>query len=211
LALDTYRRKRRFGRTPEPRGEPIRRATAPAEPTAGRFVVQRHRARRLHYDFRLEIDGVLASWAVPRGPTLDPRQRRLAVQVEDHPLGYFSFEGVIPRREYGGGDVIVWDWGHWLAEGSTTDAGKGLHDGELKLRLEGQKLHGAFVLLRMRWVRGSRNQWLLIKRRDEHAVPGWDAEGHPESVKTGRTNDEVAKGVRPKTRRAPPKAVAAHG
>jgi bifunctional non-homologous end joining protein LigD len=210
LTLASYGRKRRFGRTPEPRGEPIRRETTHADPTAGRFVVQRHRARRLHYDFRLEIDGVLVSWAVPRGPTLDPRQRRLAVHVEDHPLGYFSFEGVIPRGEYGGGDVIVWDWGHWVAEGSTTDAGQALDDGVLKLRLEGQKLHGAFILLRMRW-RGSRDQWLLIKRRDERAVPGWDPEDHPESVKTGRTNDGVAKRVRPKTRHSPPKAIAAHG
>lgn len=211
MTLETYRRKRRFGGTPEPRGEPRRGATSPAHATAGRFVVQRHRARSPHYDLRLELDGVLASWAVPRGPTLDPRQRRLAVQVEDHPLGYFSFEGVIPRGEYGGGDVIVWDWGHWVAEGSTTDARQALEDGTLKFRLEGQKLHGAFVMLRMRWLRGSKDQWLLIKRRDEHALPGWDPENHPESVKTDRTNDDIAKGVRPKTRHSPPKAVAVHG
>jgi bifunctional non-homologous end joining protein LigD len=154
--------------------------------------VQRHRATRLHYDFRLEIDGVLVSWAVPRGPSLDPRQRRLAVHVEDHPLGYYSFEGVIPRGEYGGGDVIVWDWGRWTADDSITDASKAVRDGELKFRLDGKKLQGKFVILRMAWREGRKDQWLLFHRRDDEAVPGWDAEDYPESVKTGRTNDQVA-------------------
>lgn len=162
-----------------------------ASATSGRFVVQRHRARRLHYDFRLEIDGVLASWAVPRGPTLDPQQRRLAVHVEDHPLGYYAFEGVIPQGEYGGGDVIVWDWGQWTADGSVADASEAVREGELKFHLEGTKLRGDFVLIRMAWREGRKEQWLLIHRRDETAIPGWDAEDYPESVKTGRTNDEV--------------------
>jgi bifunctional non-homologous end joining protein LigD len=192
MALDVYRRKRRFERTPEPPGDagepPGRGATA----TSGRFVVQRHRATRLHYDVRLEIDGVLASWAVPRGPSLDPQQRRLAVHVEDHPLGYYSFEGVIPKGEYGGGDVIVWDWGRWTADESVSDAAQAVGEGELKFRLDGAKLRGSFVLLRMAWRSGRKEQWLLIHRRDPQAVPGWDAEDYPQSVKTGRTNDDVA-------------------
>ena len=155
-------------------------------------MVQRHRATRLHYDFRLEVDGVLVSWAVPRGPSLDPRQRRLAIHVEDHPLGYYSFEGVIPRGEYGGGDVVVWDWGRWTADSSIPNASDAIADGELKFGLDGEKLRGNFVLLRMPWREGRKEQWLLIHRQDEYAVPGWDAEAYRESVKTGRTNEEVA-------------------
>lgn len=193
MALETYRRKRRFGRTPEPRPLPVRQGPA-ADDRGGRFVVQRHRARRLHYDFRIELGGVLVSWAVPRGPSLDPSQKRLAVRVEDHPLGYFSFEGVIPRGEYGGGDVIVWDWGTWSADESVADAGQALGAGELKFRLDGDKLRGRFVLLRTDFGRrrGRKDKWLLIHRRDEHAVPDWDAEDHPESVKSGRTNDDLS-------------------
>jgi bifunctional non-homologous end joining protein LigD len=192
VTLDTYRGKRRFDRTPEPPGEVVRRPRGRATASSGRYVVQRHRATRLHYDFRLELGGVLMSWAIPRGPTLDPGQRRLAVHVEDHPLSYYAFEGVIPKGEYGGGDVIVWDWGRWTADPDTPDAARALRDGELKFRLDGQKLHGSFVLLRMPWREGRKEQWLLIHRRDEDAVPGWDAEDYPESVKTGRTNDDVA-------------------
>jgi bifunctional non-homologous end joining protein LigD len=192
MTLDTYRRKRRFDRTPEPRGEPVRRRSDRASRTTGRYVVQRHRATRLHYDFRLEIEGVLVSWAVPRGPSLDPDQKRLAVHVEDHPLGYFSFEGVIPRGEYGAGDVIVWDWGRWTADPSIDDAAKSVRDGELKFSLEGEKLRGSFVLVRTNWYRSRKDQWLLIHRRDEAAVEGWDAEDYPESVKSGRTNEDVA-------------------
>jgi bifunctional non-homologous end joining protein LigD len=167
-------------------------AREPPSPTTGRYVVQRHRATRLHYDFRLELDGVLVSWAVPRGPTLDPQQRRLAIHVEDHAIDYFDFEGRIPGRQYGAGDVIVWDWGRWTVDRSTPDAPAALRDGELKFRLDGEKLRGAFVLLRMDWTEGSKDQWLLIHRRDAEAVPGWDAEDYPKSVKTGRTNDDVA-------------------
>ena len=203
MTLETYRRKRRFDRTPEPRGaalRPPRRGRATA--TTGRFVVQRHRARRLHYDVRLEIGGVLVSWAVPRGPSLDPRVRRLAVRVEDHPLEYFSFEGAIPGAQYGAGDVIVWDWGRWTADPEVTDAADALASGELKVALNGEKLHGGFVFVRADFGRDSRENWLLIHRRDHEAVGGWDAEDRPESVKSGRTNDEVAAGVaRRRTRR----------
>jgi len=213
VSLETYRRRRRFSETPEPSGEPVtsrRRATkasaapvkepatTPATATSGRFVVQRHRATRLHYDVRLEIDGVLVSWAVPRGPTLDPSQRRLAVHVEDHPLEYFDFEGVIPRAQYGAGDVIVWDWGRWSADPSVTDAARALDDGELKVRLEGEKLHGGFVFIRTDRMRRGKDKWLLIHRRDDEAITGWDAEDFPDSVKTGRTNDDLAR-----RRRAP--------
>src|SRR3954468_9625983 len=190
--LTQYRAMRDFDVTAEPAG---------GSPAAGggHFVVQRHRARRLHYDFRLEVDGVLASWAVPRGPSLDPGQRRLAVRAEDHPLGYFAFEGVIPAHEYGGGDVIVWDWGTYRASDDTPDAAQAVDAGEFKFELEGEKLHGAFVLVRTAGFGryrarpdGSRAKWLLIHRRDDDAVPGWDAEDEPYSVKSGRTNDEVA-------------------
>ena len=152
---------------------------------------------------------MLASWAVPRGPTLDPAAKRLAVQVEDHPLGYFGFEGVIPSGQYGGGDVIVWDWGRWTPEPEQPDPGLALRAGELKLRLEGEKLHGGFVLIRTdRWAKGSptKPKRLLIHRRDDTAIPGWDAEDHPASVKSGRTNEDVAIGRRATRRSRPPRA-----
>jgi bifunctional non-homologous end joining protein LigD len=161
-----------------------------------RFVVQRHRARSPHYDFRLEAGGVLVSWAVPKGPTLDPLARRLAVHVEDHSIDYFDFEGAIPRGEYGGGDVIVWDWGTWeLVQGD--DPLRAIEAGDLHFALHGEKLRGRFVLLRRGRAgtdpRGdTREQWLLLHKRDQFAVDGWDPADHPESVKTGRTNDEVA-------------------
>jgi bifunctional non-homologous end joining protein LigD len=199
VTLNVYRQKRRFDRTPEPPGGPLsRRRSVKSTKPSGRFVVQRHRATRLHYDFRLELGGVLVSWAVPRGPSLDPTHRRLAIHVEDHPIGYYSFEGVIPRGEYGGGDVIVWDWGHWTAEATIADAARALRKGELKFRLHGEKLCGSFVLLRMAWREGRKEQWLLIHRRDAHAVSGWDAEDYLESVKSGRTNEDVAARRRPR-------------
>jgi len=184
--LGTYRRKRDFGRTPEPAGDP-------AGPPAGgplRFVVQRHRARRLHYDLRFEMNGVLASWAVPRGPTLDPAARRNAVHVEDHPIEYLDFEGVIPAGEYGGGDVIVWDIGTWEPQ-KTDDPAAAVAAGELHAELHGSKLRGRLVLVRRDREPGEKEQWLLLHKRDEHAVPGWDPEEHPRSVLSGRTNDEV--------------------
>jgi bifunctional non-homologous end joining protein LigD len=181
--LAPYRAKRDFRVTSEPSG------TDPPPAAGRRFVVQRHRARRLHYDFRLEMEDVLVSWAVPKGPTLDPDVKRMAVHVEDHPLGYFDFEGLIPAGEYGGGDVIVWDWGTWsLAKGD--DAQKATADGELHIDLVGEKLAGRFVLVR-RGRQGEKDQWLLFHKRDDHAVVGWDPEDHPRSVKSGRTNDEV--------------------
>jgi bifunctional non-homologous end joining protein LigD len=186
--LAQYRRKRDFARSPEPPGAP-----SPVEVKGGRrFVVQRHRARRLHYDFRLEIDGVLVSWAVPKGPTLDPGVRRAAFRVEDHPLEYIDFEGVIPAGEYGGGDVIVWDAGVWEPHGAgdPPDPGGALAAGELHLDLSGEKLRGRFVLVRTDRA-GSKEQWLLLHKNDEHAVEGWNTEEHPRSVLSGRTNDEV--------------------
>ena len=194
MPLEEYRRKRDFGKTPEP---PPDLATATSG-RSGRFVVQRHRATRLHYDFRLEIDGVLVSWAVPKGPTLDPKVRRMAVHVEDHPIEYFDFEGIIPAKQYGAGDVIVWDWGTWEPEAPTLDGRKSVNDGELKFRLNGEKLKGRFTIVRTSGRGGSRpfegddgEQWLLIHKNDESAVSGWDAEDFPQSVKSGRTNDEV--------------------
>src|SRR5436305_1834032 len=188
-ALATYRKKRRFDATPEPAGAPPEASEGPG----GRFVVQRHRARRLHYDFRLEINGVLASWAVPKGPTLSAGVRRQAIHVEDHPIEYFDFEGVIPKGEYGGGDVIVWDWGRWTPA-KPGDAEKSIAKGELHFDLEGEKLCGRFVLVRSERnaPRSKQEQWLLLHKRDDCAVEGWDPEEHPRSVKSGRTNDEVA-------------------
>jgi bifunctional non-homologous end joining protein LigD len=185
--LTTYRRKRDFSVTPEPPGE--RRPSGPPSAAGHRFVVQRHRATRLHYDLRLEAAGVLLSWAVPKGPTLDPTAKRMAVHVEDHPLGYFDFEGVIPAGEYGGGDVIVWDWGTWRLT-DADDPLEAVAAGDVHFDLFGEKLHGHFALVR-RGAPGAREQWMLFHKRDEHAVEGWDAEAHPRSVKTGRTNDEV--------------------
>ena len=180
--LREYRAKRDFAVTAEPAG-------AAADAGGARFVVQRHRARRLHYDFRLEVDGVLASWAVPRGPSLDPAARQLAVHVEDHPIEYADFEGVIPRGQYGGGDVIVWDRGTWTPA-HTDDPATAIRDGELHFDLTGEKLAGRFALIRR--GRTGKDEWLLVHKNDEHARHGWTADDHPRSVLSGRTNDEVA-------------------
>lgn len=197
MPLEEYRRKRDFAKTPEP-------APSDVLERSGRFTVQRHRATALHYDFRLEINGVLVSWAVPKGPTLDPRPRRLAMRTEDHPIEYLPFEGVIPAGEYGGGDVIVWDWGTFEPEPETPDPYRALRGGEIKLILHGERLHGRYTILRTDDDDG-RERWLLLKKRDEFAVDGWDAEDHPTSVKSGRTNDEVRDGVKPRFEAAPPK------
>lgn len=184
MALAEYKRKRHFDQTPEP----------PPEVGAvegHRFVVQKHRASHLHYDFRLEMDGVLKSWAVPKGPTLDPAEKRLAMQVEDHPVSYVQFEGNIPEGNYGAGTVMVWDTGTWEPLG---DPAEMLRKGDLKFRLHGRKLNGEFVLAKMRSRRpGSKGtEWLLIKKRDESAVPGFDADKVSESVLTDRSLDEIA-------------------
>jgi bifunctional non-homologous end joining protein LigD len=184
--LREYRAKRDFAVTSEPEGS-VDVTTHPG----GRFVVQRHRARRLHYDLRLEIDGVLVSWAVPRGPSLDPAARQLAVHVEDHPLEYIDFEGVIPRGEYGGGDVIVWDRGTWTPV-YTDDPTAAIAAGDLHFDLEGEKLRGRFVLVRPKRQDSGKEQWLLLHKNDEYARHGWTADDHPRSVLSGRTNDEVA-------------------
>jgi bifunctional non-homologous end joining protein LigD len=193
--LAPYRAKRDFSKTDEPVGPservPHREPKAVrAEAAAPRFVVQRHRASRLHYDFRLEVAGVLVSWAVPKGPTLDPDVRRAAFHVEDHPLEYVDFEGVIPSGQYGGGDVIVWDAGTWEAA-ETPDPAAALTAGELHLDMHGQKLRGRFVLVRTKTDSSGKEEWLMLHKHDEYAVPGWSAEDHPRSVLSGRTNDEV--------------------
>ncbi len=181
MGLVRYRAKRRFARTPEPRGR-VARATK----AGGRFVVQKHDASRLHYDFRLELDGVLKSWAVPKGPSLDPADKRLAVQVEDHPVEYADFEGVIPQGQYGAGPVIVWDRGRWEPQG---DPREGLRRGKVAFTLDGEKLHGGFALVRMRTAGRDGKNWLLVKERDGEAKHGRAADvvGRlPESVKTSR-------------------------
>jgi bifunctional non-homologous end joining protein LigD len=185
VALEEYRRRRRFGVTPEPAGRArTRRRRGLA------FVVQKHRASRLHYDFRLEWNGVLLSWAVPKGPSLDPSVKRLAVQTEDHPLEYAAFEGVIPAGEYGAGTVMIWDRGTWEPE--TPDVDAGLRRGELKLRLHGRKLAGSWVLVRTRPTPGGRAQWLLIKHRDAAASEEDVARTQPRSVASGRLLAEIA-------------------
>ena len=165
--LSTYAARRDFERTPEPEGR-----ISTKTPAALRFVVQKHAARRLHYDLRLELDGVFKSWAVTRGPSLDPADKRLAVEVEDHPLDYGDFEGTIPERQYGAGTVMVWDRGTWTPEQASAE--EALRDGDLKFTLHGQKLKGSWVLVRMKHDRkgGSRVNWLLVKHRDGEAREG---------------------------------------
>jgi len=184
MALEEYKRKRRFEQTPEP---PAKLEKA----SQHRFVVQKHRATRLHYDFRLEMEGVLKSWAVPKGPSLDPADKRLAMQVEDHPVSYLDFEGIIPPGNYGAGTVMVWDIGTWEAEGNASEM---LAKGDLKFRLDGKKLQGSFVLARMRSRRpGSKGtEWLLIKHRDDNVVPGYNIDDYDYSALTQRSLDQIA-------------------
>ena len=179
MSLKNYRDKRNFGVTPEPKG---------AKPSARgdlSFVVQKHQARNLHYDFRLEWNGVLLSWAVPKGPSLDPSVKRLAMQVEDHPVEYGGFEGVIPEGEYGGGTVMVWDRGTWTPEVDDVDAA--LKHGELKFTLHGEKLRGSWVLVRT--PRG----WLLMKHRDKYAAAKDVLAASPRSAISGKTLVEIAR------------------
>jgi bifunctional non-homologous end joining protein LigD len=184
MALDQYNKKRRFNQTPEPEGKLDRGEQH-------RFVVQKHRATRLHYDFRLEMDGVLKSWAVPKGPSLDPADKRLAMQVEDHPVSYFHFEGKIPEGNYGAGTVMVWDTGTWKPLG---DEHAMLNKGDLKFQLNGEKLKGEFVLAKMRSSRpGSKGtEWLLIKKKDDAVRPGFDIDKLDYSVLTKRSLSEIA-------------------
>jgi bifunctional non-homologous end joining protein LigD len=189
--LSTYRKKRDFEKTAEPSGE-----TAVAPSKQRRFVIQKHAATRLHYDLRLEFDGVFKSWAVTRGPSLDPHDKRLAVEVEDHPLDYGDFEGTIPKDQYGGGTVQLWDRGYWESE--SEDPEKGFRKGDLKFTLHGDKLHGSWVLVRMRQDRngGKRTNWLLIKHRDEFAREGNANKilDDDASVASGRTMEQIAEG-----------------
>jgi bifunctional non-homologous end joining protein LigD len=187
MPLEEYARKRQFEKTPEPPGD------VKSTPGANYFCVQRHDATRLHYDFRLEIDGVLKSWAVPKGPTLDPGQRHFAAHVEDHPLDYGDFEGNIPAGNYGAGSVMLWDQGTFDLLGGVPGSEQ-IARGDLKFRLHGQKLNGDFALVQMKG-RGKGNEWLIIKKRDEFAQPGWEVEAHAHSVLSGRTQEEIAQNL----------------
>ena len=201
-ALAPYRAKRDFKVTREPQG---------GKGVAGRlsFVIQKHAASHLHYDFRLELDGTLKSWAVPKGPSLDPADKRMAVHVEDHPIDYGSFEGTIPTGQYGAGSVIVWDNGTWEPIG---DPMQGLRDGKLKFRLHGQKLHGGWTLVRMHGREGERQEpWLLIKERDDAARPAAEysvVAAEPKSVLSDRTIDEAPRDKAPARKAVATKAVA---
>lgn len=183
MSLREYKRKRHFDKTPEPAGKVARQSH-------WSFVVQKHAASRLHYDFRLEVGGVLKSWAVPKGPSLDPRERRLAVEVEDHPIEYGKFEGHIPEGSYGAGEVILWDRGNWKCEGNPE---QGLRKGKLEFELDGEKLHGGWRLIRMPRKSESKNNWLLMKRHDQFERPAKEydvTEQLPQSVKSGKVLGE---------------------
>ena len=188
--LAEYNRKRDFSRTREPAGTVPRKKGKQLQ-----FVIQKHAASHLHYDFRLELDGVMKSWAVPKGPSLDPSVRRLAMEVEDHPISYNTFEGTIPEGEYGGGTVMLWDRGTYEAEdgGGVESLRRGYAKGDLKITLHGKRLRGSWVLVRMN--RPGRPQWLLIKHRDDTADSSRDVtEEHTTSVVTRRTMDSIAAG-----------------
>jgi len=198
--LAEYRRKRDFSRTAEPRGGRRRR------PVKLAYVIQKHAASHLHFDLRLELDGVMKSWAVPKGPNLDPAVKRLAMQVEDHPIEYNGFEGTIPKGEYGGGTVMIWDCGTYEYggdDGADDETGlrEGYQRGDFKFVLHGKRLKGSWVLVRTRLGDPRRPQWLLIKHRDEFAEPGSEVvEEYQTSASTGRTMEQIAAGR--KARRA---------
>jgi bifunctional non-homologous end joining protein LigD len=199
MLLDEYKRKRRFEETPEPPPKLEKQSRH-------RFVVQRHAATRLHYDFRLEMEGVLKSWAVPKGPSLDPADKRLAMQVEDHPVSYYDFEGTIPKGNYGGGTVMVWDAGTWeplspvpvngeYVPGTEKEAAAMLAKGDLKFRLKGKRLKGDFALIHIKGRSGSKgNEWLLIKKKDDHVVAGFDIneDAYDTSILTNRSMAQIA-------------------
>ena len=189
MSLEKYQKKRNFRVSPEPAGES---RTHSVSGQSLRYVVQKHRASQLHYDFRLEYNGVLLSWAIPKGPSLDPAVKRLAMQVEDHPVEYGDFEGVIPEGEYGGGTVMVWDSGEWIPE--SRDVAAALQKGDLKFTLLGKKLRGSWVLVRTRgFGRKSDKSWLLIKHRDKFASQKDVAAEEPRSVLTNRLLAEIAR------------------
>jgi len=195
--LAEYHRKRDFTKTAEPRGGTRKKTKDLA------FVIQKHAASRLHFDLRLELDGVMKSWAVPKGPSLDPSVKRLAMQVEDHPIEYNVFEGTIPQGEYGGGTVMVWDEGTYQYGGKEPDPIEGLRrgyeKGDFKFVLKGKRLKGSWVLVRTRRGDPKRPQWLLIKHRDEFAEPGSDIVAEiTTSAVTGRTMEEIAEGKKPR-------------
>ena len=188
MSLTKYREKRNFKVSPEPSGEGA--AKNAREHLA--YVIQKHRATQLHYDFRLEFEGVLLSWAVPKGPSLDPSVKRLAMQVEDHPVDYGGFEGVIPEGEYGGGTVMVWDTGTWTPE--SADIAEALKKGDLKFKLHGKKLRGSWVLVRTHgWGGSSGKSWLLIKHRDEFASTEDIVTTEPKSAVSKRLLAEIAR------------------
>ncbi len=198
MALEEYKRKRRFEETPEPPPKLGKKA-------GNRFVIQKHRASHLHYDFRLEMEGVLKSWAVPKGPSLDPADKRLAMQVEDHPVSYFDFEGIIPEGNYGAGTVMVWDVGTWeplspepvngkYVPGTAAEASAMLKKGDCKIRLHGKRMKGDFALIHMKGRRpGSKGtEWLLIKKDDDEAVEGYDINQYDSSVLSKQSMAEIA-------------------
>lgn len=183
MGLTEYKRKRDFKVTSEPAGKKLRSTKKI------KFVIQKHAASHLHYDFRLELDGVLKSWAVPKGPSTDPSIKRLAMQVEDHPIQYGKFEGTIPKGEYGGGSVLLWDKGEWIPEG---DPYQGYKAGKLKFTLKGEKLHGAWALFRVRFDEGSgKSSWLLKKEKDTYASKKDILKMRPESVKSGLLIEDI--------------------
>ncbi|MFZ3216337.1 MAG: DNA polymerase ligase N-terminal domain-containing protein [Candidatus Acidiferrales bacterium] len=188
MSLKEYAKKRRFTVSPEPSGQ----TPSPKKQNSLVYVIQKHRATQLHYDFRLEWNGVLLSWAVPKGPSLDSSVKRLAMQVEDHPVDYASFEGVIPEGEYGGGTVMVWDEGTWEPESADVNAALG--KGDLKFALHGKKLHGSWVLVRTHGFGSSSGKsWLLIKHRDEHTSTKDVTLEKPRSIVSGRLLAEIAR------------------
>src|SRR5712692_9032950 len=213
--LEEYKRKRKFDRTPEPSGElePLGKRTRLPKPKLSQlevradaehgdtFVVQKHRAARLHYDFRLAIDGTLKSWAVPKGPSQSHADKRLAVQTEDHPLEYGGFEGKIPEGSYGAGTVMVWDRGTFAVEGAL-DAVQQLQRGEIKFSLNGEKLRGSFVLVKLKHSEKG-NEWLMIKHKDAAEDPAWNVDEHDGSALTGRTIEEIKEELPPKRTRVP--------
>jgi len=199
--LTEYQKKRDFTRTLEPKGKsPVKRSTLA-------FVIQKHAARNLHFDLRLELDGVMKSWAVPKGPSRDPAVKRLAMQVEDHPVEYNSFEGTIPAGEYGGGTVMLWDQGTYTFWEEDPDPVERLREGyakgDFKFELRGKRLQGTWVLVRLKRGDPDKPQWLLIKHRDQFAKPGSEiVEEEVTSVATGRTMDEITAGDKPTKRRS---------